>query len=103
MAVSKLKRNVLIGVNASKSFSVSAGSFVDVSVDFSSAVPSGYKLVAVNSVTFSGTYSEYLALSNFSISNGNKTVGIRVRSLASSSAISGSATVWVVCAENYTT
>lgn len=101
MASGSIERDKMIGVSATKSFSLAAGQSTIVTADFSDVIPDGYMMMAVNTITFSGTYPEYLALNQFSVSNANKQVSVRVRSLASSSTITANMVVWVVCSKNY--
>lgn len=68
--------------------SVTAGTNTSITLNFPSGYTSGYRLLALNSVTFTGTYSDYLVLRGFNISNANKTVTIYLKSTTSSSTVS---------------
>lgn len=68
--------------------SVTAGTNTSKTLNFPSGYTSGYRLLALNSVTFTGTYSDYIVLRGFNISNANKTVTIYLKSTTSSSTAS---------------
>ena len=67
--------------------SVIAGTNTSITLNFPSGYTSGYRLLALNSITFSGTYSDYIVLRGFNISNTNKTVTIYLKSTTSSSTV----------------
>ena len=68
--------------------SVTAGTNTSITLNFPSGYTSGYRLLALNSITFSGTYSDYIVLRGFNISNANKKVTIYLKSTTSSSTVS---------------
>ena len=74
-----------------KTVSITAGSSLDVEFNFADTVDgfdmSEYRLLTLNTIAMTGTYSEYIVLRGFSISNGNGTFSVKIRSLASSSTI----------------
>ena len=74
--------------------SITAGANSSLTINFPSGYTSGYRLLAFNSITFSGTYSDYLVLRGFNISNTNKNITIYFKSTASSSTISYTLTVY---------
>lgn len=67
--------------------SVTAGTNTSKTLNFPSGYTSGYRLLALNSITFTGTYSDYIVLRGFNISNTNKTVTIYLKSTTSSSTV----------------
>ena len=74
--------------------SITAGANSSLTINFPSGYTSGYRLLAFNSITFSGTYSDYLVLRGFNISNTNKNITIYFKSTASSSTISYTLTAY---------
>lgn len=81
-----------------KTVSITAGSSLDVVFNFADTADgfdmSGYRLLTLNTITMSGTYSEYIALCGFSISNGKGTFAVKIRSLAASSTITATVQVY---------
>ena len=74
--------------------SITAGTNSSLTINFPSGYTSGYRLLAFNSITFSGTYSDYLVLRGFNISNTNKNITIYFKSTASSSTINYTLTAY---------
>lgn len=68
--------------------SVTAGTNTSLTLNFPSGYTSGYRLLALNSITFTGTYSDYLVLRGFNISNANKNITVYFKSTTSSSTVS---------------
>lgn len=85
--------------------SVSAGSNSSKTISAASALadlPGDYKMIAINTVSFSGTYSDYIVLRGFNISNSGKTVTIYFKSTASSSTISYTIDCYLMCVRGET-
>ena len=84
-------------VSMQKSASITAGNAGTVTIDFPSEYSGGlYRCLAINTLSLSGTNSDYLVISGFTISNTNKTISIKVRSLASSSTINYTVNVYAL-------
>ena len=82
-------------VTLSKSVSITAGTTL--SVSWSNVAPSGYKMVGLNCYTVAGTYSEYLALNMWNVSNSNNAFEIKLRALTTSSTVTVNVYCYVLC------
>ena len=87
-------------ISLNGSTTLSAGSRALLEIDFSSELPSGYKVIAINSMTMSGTNSDYIIPQAYNISNGQKKLSVWVRSLATSSSITVTVNVTVLIARD---
>lgn len=82
-------------ITLSKSVSITAGTTQTIS--WSNVAPSGYKMVGLSCYSVSGTYSEYLALNMWNVSNTNNEFDIKLRALTTSSTVTVSVACYVLC------
>lgn len=63
-------------------------------------IPDGYRMIAVNSVKFSGTDANYIVLRGFEIDNSNSRVTLYFKNTTTSTTINYTATVWITCVKS---
>ena len=84
-----------VAVEMNGTGSVTAGSAASIYCSFPSPYNDGtWRCLAITDLALSGTYSEYIVLRGFGISNVNKRTTAYVRSLATSSTVSLSVTIF---------
>ena len=91
---SALREQDFYSIQMTGSGSITAGANSSLTLNFPSGYTSGYRLLTLNTIEFGGTYSDYIVLRGFNISNGNKTVTIYFKSTASSSTITYNLSVY---------
>lgn len=97
-AVDEAARSQTIkNIEGTASGSITAGTNSSVTVDI--PVPTGYRIFAINTIGFSGTNSDYLALRGYVAYSSRNQVKINIRSMATQSTINYSVDVWVTCAK----
>lgn len=98
-AVDEAARSQTIkNIEGTASGSITAGTNSSITVDI--PVPTGYRIFAINTIGFSGTNSDYLALRGYIVYSSSNQVKINIRSMATQSTINYSVDVWVTCAKS---
>ena len=82
----------LLTATATHTFSSQSNGVFD--FDVSSILPSGYRITSIVDINLSGTWSEYLVLRRFSISNGSKHIFLDYRCLTSSSSVNATCSIY---------
>lgn len=63
-------------------------------------IPTGYRMIAVNSLRFTGTDATYLVLRGFEIDNSNSRVTLFFKNTTNSTTINYTATIWITCVKS---
>lgn len=100
MATSKIasEKGSLYNLNATASDSTAAGSSGWIYVPVT--IPDGYRMIAVNSINFSGTDATYIVLRGFVIENTNNRVTVYLKNTAAQTTITWTVSLWITCAKS---
>lgn len=63
-------------------------------------IPTGYRMIAVNSLRFIGTNTTYIVLRGFEVDNSNSRVTLFFKNTTTSTTINYTATVWITCGKS---
>ena len=82
-------------INASVTGTITAGEnawkYVPVTI------PDGYRMIAVNSLKFSGTDANYIVLRGFVVDNSNSRIELYFKNTTAQTTVNYTATVWITC------
>lgn len=63
-------------------------------------IPAGYRMIAVNSLRFTGTDAAYLVLRGFEVDNSNSRVTLYFKNTTQSATINYNAVIWITCVKS---
>ena len=63
-------------------------------------IPTGYRMIAVNSLRFTGTDATYLVLRGFEVDNSNSRVTLYFKNVTTSTTINYTAVIWITCVKS---
>ena len=63
-------------------------------------IPTGYRMIAVNSLRFTGTDAAYLVLRGFEVDNSNSRVTLFFKNTTTSTTINYTAVIWITCVKS---
>ena len=97
-SLSSLLNKAFKNINATETGSTTAGTngwtYVPVTI------PDGYRMIAVNSLNFSGTDANYIVLRGFVIENSNSRVTVYFKNTTSQTTINWTVSLWITCAKS---
>ena len=97
-SLSSQLNNAFKNINATETGSTTAGTngwtYVPVTI------PNGYRMIAVNSINFSGTDANNIVLRGFVIENSNSRVTVYFKNTTSQTTINWTVSLWITCAKS---
>ena len=63
-------------------------------------IPTGYRMIAVNTLRFTGTDAAYLVLRGFEVDNSNSRVTLFFKNTSQSTTINYTAVIWITCVKS---